>query len=58
MIENKHLTNEFVVLDKIKVQINNLMMNNTYFLDDKYKVEKSKEQQLEEFVYQTKMAKE
>jgi hypothetical protein len=57
MIENEHLTEEFICLDKMKVGLNNLLMNNTYFLDDKYKVGKSKEQQYEEFVYQMKMAK-
>jgi hypothetical protein len=37
MNENEKLTDELVVLDKNKVKDNNLIMNNTYFLDDKYK---------------------
>ena len=40
MNENEHLTNELVCLDKMKVNDNNLIMNLTYFLDDKFKVEK------------------
>ena len=38
MIENPYLTDELICLDKMKIGLNNLLMNNTYFLDDKYKV--------------------
>ena len=41
MNENKHLTDELVVLDKMKVNLNNLIMNKTYFLDDQFKVSKT-----------------
>ena len=36
MIENEHLTDEYLCLDKTKISLNNLIMNHTYFLDDKY----------------------
>jgi hypothetical protein len=52
MNENVHLTDELVVLDKTKVKDNNLIMNNTYFLDDKYKRPKTHNQKIAEFVYQ------